>query len=302
MPDVRRYRSPTAFRQAADAKLRAVATSSGRTLAELRREFLYQRFLARVFAGNEPAWVLKGGIGLLTRLPGARHSRDIDLLHVTADAHTIEGELREIGFQDLGDHLRFEVTRSRTVSVVDGVTVSFAAYTGANVWENFAVDVSCERHSIGEFEFFQPKPVVDLTGVPDLPPFRLYPLTDQIADKVCAMYETHGPQGAPSNRYRDLVDLVLLVCCGSLDAKLLADALRARARHARSHLTLPDRMRVPGIGWEAGYPAAARRSMVSTELHRLDSALDFVGDCLNPVLAGMLTVGRWDPVGRAWQR
>lgn len=89
--------------------------------------------------------------------------------------------------------------------------MSFAAYTGANVWENFAVDVSCERHSIGEFEFFQPKPVVDLTGVPDLPPFRLYPLTDQIADKVCAMYETHGPQGAPSNRYRDLVDLVLLV-------------------------------------------------------------------------------------------
>jgi Nucleotidyl transferase AbiEii toxin, Type IV TA system len=74
------YRTPGAFRAAVDSKLKATAQQTARNFAELRREFLYQRFLARVFE-KDSLWVLKGGIGLLTRLPGARHSRDIDLMH-----------------------------------------------------------------------------------------------------------------------------------------------------------------------------------------------------------------------------
>ena len=59
------YRSPAAFRSAIDTKLKAVARDENRLFVELRREFLYQRFLARVFDDSESAWVLKGGIGLL---------------------------------------------------------------------------------------------------------------------------------------------------------------------------------------------------------------------------------------------
>ena len=46
----RRYLTPAAFRSAADAKIRATARQVGRLFGELRREFLYQRFLAGVFA------------------------------------------------------------------------------------------------------------------------------------------------------------------------------------------------------------------------------------------------------------
>lgn len=95
MTDDNRYRTPAAFRAAADAKLKAQAKRDGRTFPELRREFLYQRFLARIFRADSP-WVLKGGIGVLTRLPGARHSRDIDLMHLTADPATAERELRAL--------------------------------------------------------------------------------------------------------------------------------------------------------------------------------------------------------------
>jgi Nucleotidyl transferase AbiEii toxin, Type IV TA system len=37
------------------------------------------------------------------------------------------------------------------------------------------------------------------------------PLPDQVADKVCAMYEKHGHFAARSSRYRDLVDLVMVI-------------------------------------------------------------------------------------------
>lgn len=90
------YRTPNAFWSAVDAKLKAQARRDGCPFAELRREFLYQRFLARIFH-QESLWVLKGGIGLLTRLPGARHSRDIDLMHLTATPADAEAEVRAIG-------------------------------------------------------------------------------------------------------------------------------------------------------------------------------------------------------------
>ena len=44
-----------------------------------------QRFLARVFHQDITQWVLKGGIGLLIRLPSARFSRDLDLSTAKSD-------------------------------------------------------------------------------------------------------------------------------------------------------------------------------------------------------------------------
>ena len=71
----RRYSTPAAFRQALHARARL----SDRLFNELEREFLLQRFVARVFHQDVTPWVLKGGIGLLIRLPSARFSRDLDL-------------------------------------------------------------------------------------------------------------------------------------------------------------------------------------------------------------------------------
>ncbi|WJK33364.1 nucleotidyl transferase AbiEii/AbiGii toxin family protein [Solwaraspora sp. WMMA2065] len=292
------YRSPAAFRSAIDTKLKAVARDSDRPFVELRREFLYQRFLARVFDDSESAWVLKGGIGLLTRLPGARHSRDIDLLHLTSDPVEAEAELRRIGRRDLGDHLRFEVRRSIPLSVEDALRLKTEAYTGATKWESFDIDVSCERHFVASVEPILPTPVLQIDSIPALPPFRLYPLVDQIADKITAMYETHG--GVPSNRYRDLVDLVLLVDIEQLDAGLLSSALAQRVRYARSPVTLPDAMCSPGQGWPEGYRAAARRSSLPADLHRIEAALQHVGRCLDPILGRQVPRGRWTPSSRRW--
>ncbi|KXX62428.1 hypothetical protein AZG88_29450 [Rhodococcus sp. LB1] len=46
----------------------------------VRRRFVIARFLTRVFDADPDGWILKGGIGMMVRLPQARYSKDIDLL------------------------------------------------------------------------------------------------------------------------------------------------------------------------------------------------------------------------------
>jgi nucleotidyltransferase AbiEii toxin of type IV toxin-antitoxin system len=242
--------------------------------------------------------VLKGGIGLLTRLPGARYSKDVDLLHLTADPAAAEEELRNIGRMRLGDHIRFEITSASAVSAEDALRLTTAVYIGTVKWETFSIDVSCERHFVGAIEPVQPEPIMVIDGVPGLPMFRLYPLVDQIADKVAAMYEMHGSH--PSNRYRDLVDLALLVGSQIFDAAPLLRALESRVSSARSTVVLPKLMESPGDGWAKGYTATARRSSLPADLHRLDSALAYVGGCLNPILDGTVRAGRWSPNALHW--
>ena len=131
------------------------------------------------------------------------------------------------------------------------------------------------------------------------PMFRLYPLADQIADKVTAMFETHG--NAPSNRYRDLVDLALLVTVEGIDAELLRKALRSRANNARNPVTMPTTLNSPGDSWTDGYRVEARRTTLPSDLHDLNVVLAWVGACLNPVLDGTVTAGSWNPQTQTWK-
>lgn len=77
----RRYADPAALRRAIADRLRQLGRERpGAQLADLQRQFAYDRLLARVFGAEPDAWVLKGATALLARLGGAaRHSLDIDL-------------------------------------------------------------------------------------------------------------------------------------------------------------------------------------------------------------------------------
>ena len=66
MTDEKAYETPQALRQAVTARLRAVATPHGRwTLAELQRQFAYDRLLARLYVIDN-SWILKGAVALLS--------------------------------------------------------------------------------------------------------------------------------------------------------------------------------------------------------------------------------------------
>ncbi len=70
------YDTASAMWAAVQARSKSVAKTTGTTPQKLQRQFVYDRFLARLFtSAPEGTWVLKGGTALLARVRSARHSR-----------------------------------------------------------------------------------------------------------------------------------------------------------------------------------------------------------------------------------
>lgn len=288
------YATANAFRRALEDRLKTEAKARGRHLEELRREFLFQRFLALVFSSPDPRWVLKGGAGLLMRLVEARFSKDLDLLHLTeVSVDAAIAELRALTTPRDGDHLTFiigdAITYSRTNPVAQ---ISVTAYIGAT-YGAFPIDLAREPHLLATPEPVRPTPVVTVPGLSELPEVVVYPLPDQVADKVCAMYELYGDLHSPSSRYRDLIDLALITSTCELDAAPTLLALRSES--ARRGMQLPTQMVTPGPAWTTGYPANARKTQLDQSLHKLEASLTAVGRCINPLLDGSRTTGKWHP-------
>lgn len=296
------------FSHALKSAINARLKSSSRTYPQLERAFYLQRFLARVFADPENRWVLKGGTGLLTRFPDvARHSQDIDLLYRSGKQDGLEAAADELqrvagAIPDL-DPFRFTIqTRTTKTGGAGGagemqltIVVSF----GAAELHRFPIDLVADLPITAQLDHHDPQPVIELEAVGALPAFTLYPLPDQVADKVCAMYQRYGTRQLPSSRYRDLVDLLIIIGNNGLDAASLVQALQQEA--TRRRLQLPLQLLSPAPIWATGYPTEARTSALPQHLHQLDQALAIAGECLDPILSGAVTAGTWTPGTRHWE-
>jgi hypothetical protein len=154
-----------------------------------------------------------------------------------------------------------------------------------------------------------------MTGVPDavspLVPLELpgltmtsysaYPLADHLADKVCALFETHERASGlrqPSTRFRDMVDLAIFAHTISVEATALGVALKSEAK--RRSLVLPDTLAAPiGGDWPSGYARVARDAPQLKE-RDLVSAVEIVGRFIDPVLSEIVH-GQWNPRELCWQ-
>ncbi|MEU7139120.1 nucleotidyl transferase AbiEii/AbiGii toxin family protein [Nocardia sp. NPDC046473] len=132
-----------------------------------------------------------------------------------------------------------------------------------------------------------------------MPPFRCLSLADQIADKIAAMYEVHGPNTTPSTRWHDLFDLLLIIGRFPVDATKTLRALRMQQQR-RDYLTLPSAVIRPGSGWDAGYPREAADTSLPPELHGLDTALAALSRFADPLLAGTMSAGTWNSATGRW--
>jgi hypothetical protein len=201
------YATPGAFRQAIADRLRALArTRSGATLADLHRQFAYDRLLVRLFRAEPEAWVLKGAAGLLARLAGsARHTLDLDLYRREGGLDEAEAALRAAVTADLGDFFRFSLEPGRRIAEGRAtLRVPVTAYLGATEFARFHVDLVSSVLMTGEPDQVESLVPLDLPGVATVQ-YRVYPLVDHIADKACAMVELHPRAGGPaqaSSRYR----------------------------------------------------------------------------------------------------
>lgn len=290
------YGSPGAFRRALTDRLREVAATSPWSVQQLQRQMAYDRLLERLYSADD-SWVVKGAAALIARDIGVRETVDVDVYR-SAERDVAEADLRAAAARDIGDWFRFELAPSTEAKGVEGgLRLPVAAYIGATEWCTFRVDlVGIEIRMTDEPE--RVPPLVD-AGMPDLEQrgYRVYPLVDHIADKVTAIIQTYGAAGAPSTRFKDLVDLVAIVGKVTVAADPQMAALRSEAD--RRGLTLPASFSVPDRAlWERGYAAEAERSLLATG-RTLDEALAVVIPFLNPLLDATAR-GRWNPEKRRW--
>jgi len=281
-------------RALSDLTARAAASSPYK-VPQLRRHFAYSRLLARVFTHQPGLWVLKGAAGLLARLPGrARHSIDIDL-YFGGRVGAVLDALREAAAQDLGDFFTFDVERGTALAgAAQGVQLRVTAYLGDKVFERFRVDVVVASNMTAEPEPAPPLEPVRIPGLPQVP-YRVYPIADQVADKVAAMAGSYA--GRPSSRYRDLVDLVLIATTQIIDA----DALHSALRGELGGRDLPPdlRLELPSAEWPEGYRRIAAE-VPGLAYCDAGEALDLVRRLIEPVLGGLKNA-RWDPGRQRWQ-
>ncbi|WP_213457312.1 nucleotidyl transferase AbiEii/AbiGii toxin family protein [Rhizomonospora bruguierae] len=257
-----RYETPSAFRTALKERFGQIARVDRRyRLDELQRQFAYDRALARLFRSDDAdRWVLKGAGALLARLATARHSKDVDVFFNATDADVNDAvdALRAALRIDLGDHFAFDVTRVAPLQEeAKGARVHVNTRLGPTSFAGFHIDVVVGTVMTGTPDIVAPLTPLNIEGLVR-PNYRVFPIADHLADKLCATIGTYARDGQPasSSRVKDLVDIAIIAITHAISADALRTAVVSNA--AMRKIELPERFVVPDVvGWAARYPRVA---------------------------------------------
>lgn len=283
------------------ARTSAAADPSLSTSTRISLEY-FHRFLCRVFSEGEGSeWVLKGGTGMLARVPSTRATRDIDLTRAGFNLDQSLDELRRLSAIDLGDHFRFEyVGHTATIGndnqpYTEGLRVTFKVFVGVNERGTLKVDLAAGASITGKVVSAEPASSLNLPRLVNHP-YRLYPVVDQIADKVCATLMEYKSRA--SSREKDLVDLVVLATTHKINGAELSMAITTEIRRRRmdpfGKFTVP-------TAWGTGYAKLAKPVPYCAEFRTIESATDLVTRMINPVLSGEAEHKTWSPESMSWQ-
>lgn len=295
------YPSPAAVDRAIkDAAKRAhSADKSISTSTRIRLEY-FRRFLSRIFATpSGDRWLLKGGTGMLARVASTRATKDVDLLASASDLNVALEELRTLADIDLGDHFRFvyvghDSSIGEQQPYADGYQVHFEVYIGAMGKGRMNVDLVVAGPVVGDPTVGPPANALDLPKLVSHD-YRIYPVVDQVADKVCATLATYN--GNASGREKDLVDLVVLAVTQQINGTELTVAIAAEV--ARRRLDLGNAFAVPG-GWGIGYARQARDVPHCAKYRAVAEAAKLVAELVDPAMGGTARNKTWQPDSRAW--
>ena len=284
----------------AKAQAAAAADPSLTTDQRIRLEH-FNRFLSRVFAeGPDSEWLLKGGTGMLARVPSTRATLDIDLYRAGYGLDRAVDDLRRLADHDLGDHFRFVYVGHRAILAgdqqpyADGYRVDFEIYIGAQKKGRIGVDLSTSTGLTAEPTVAAPASALDLPRLVGFD-YRLYPVVDQVADKVCATMQRYG--GRPSSREKDLVDLVVLAVTHDIDGAALSLAITTETQ--RRCMDSFDQFVIPAA-WGPAFEKLARLVPYCVGVEAIDGASDLASAFIDPVLLGAATDSWWSHEERAW--
>lgn len=261
----------------------------------------FNRFLSRVFSeGDASEWVLKGGAGMLARISSTRSTLDIDLYRQGYPLDEALKDLRRLAAIDLGDHFRFEyVSHESSIEAdaqryTDGCRVTFNVFIGVEKKGMVKVDLAVGVGITDKVQTLLPVAALDLPRLASYQ-YRLYPIVDQIADKVCATMSDYD--GRPSSREKDLVDLVVLAVTQNIDGAALSLALETERQRRRlesfEHFTVPP-------SWGVGYVKQSRPIPHCANYRTVELAVSLVSRLIDPALSGESRGLTWFPHDPSW--
>ncbi|MFS3130072.1 nucleotidyl transferase AbiEii/AbiGii toxin family protein [Nocardioides sp. Bht2] len=295
MTEPESYSTPRGVENAIkDAAKRAAAADPSLDVNNRIQLEHFNRFLSRVFSeAEESDWVLKGGTGMLARVPSTRSTRDIDLYRRGFTLTQALDDLVRLAEIDLGDHFRFQYV-SHTESIgndaqpyTEGYEVRFEIFVGLSSKGSLQVDLAVGTGITGEVTTTAPANALELPRLVNHQ-YRLYPVVDQIADKVCATMTEYNERS--SSREKDLVDLVVFATTQEVDGTALRIATVTEMR--RRQMEPFDGFAAPST-WGTGYAKLSRPVPYCANYRTVDLAAALVTRLINPALSG-------DADGKTW--
>ncbi|HET6247811.1 MAG TPA: nucleotidyl transferase AbiEii/AbiGii toxin family protein, partial [Tepidisphaeraceae bacterium] len=220
-----------------------LAEQRGVPLNTLRLKLVIERLLARLFATQDPPWLLKGGYAMELRYrPRARTTRDIDLSCATVGETALAIRLKAVREQlqtaaaiDPGDYLTFLVEAPATEltgAPQGGARFPCEVLLAGKMYGRFHIDVG-----FGDEMGSRPETLVgeDLLSFAGIAPGQVLAISkaQQFAEKVHAY--TFPWTNRTNTRAKDLVDLIILIEVGAVAATEAAAAVRATFLRRRSH-------------------------------------------------------------------
>lgn len=291
------YRTPAEF----DRAIKKAANKAEGDTGERYRQALHDRFLCRVFSDPENRFILKGGSGMLARVPNARATRDTDF--ATRENESPDGimdALDELLAADMGDFCRFTLTRREESRDDNGYSrllkLRYATYIGDEEKDPILVDLSLDCEVTLPPEKLTPANRLDVPGL-EVQDYLVYSVEDQLADKLCAIMETHFG-GWRSSRMKDLTDVVAYALTQSPSSDGLSAAIANEC--ARRSMSVPQEFEAPAE-WKAGYQSFALKTKSPEEYQPFDRSCSLASKLFDPILKGTIGNKKWNPDALTWE-
>lgn len=267
------YATATAFRRALEDRLKLIVEKENLTIERLRREVAFDRFLARLFAGENAPWILKGGYALELRIKEARVTKDIDL--VLREAMGKDKPLNEAIFAaldkasevDLKDFFIFKVggvMKDLDAAPYGGARFPVEARMDGRTFVEFHIDIAAGDVVIAPLDTTVGRDWLKFAGI-SAPRFPTISREQHFAEKVHA-YTI--PRPSTNSRVRDMVDMVLLITSSTkMDPPLAKKSLDATFKRRKTH-ALPASLTPPPVSWKDPYAKLARQCGITEDIDR----------------------------------
>ncbi|HEY9871685.1 MAG TPA: nucleotidyl transferase AbiEii/AbiGii toxin family protein [Candidatus Obscuribacterales bacterium] len=252
-------------------------------MEQLRSEVAFERALARF---DYKKWVLKGGYAVRLMLPVSRATQDLDLVLQEQSLKDLEPQKRALRIQqaveaelskDARDHFHFEVRQAIPIGDLEpenlAAIVLINAKIGGEEFCKIRIDVGVTDQERLPGEHVAGRDLLAFAGVEN-PDIVTTAKEEIFADKLLA----YAGQGENGMRWRDLVDMQLLIAKGLDDKKLF---MAMQAVEEREEHSYPTELQFPPRHWAKEYGETASKCQLPTGL---EEAFAHLKEFAHPVL------------------